>query len=136
MKNRYRVVIDTNLIISAALNKQSTPRRVIELIFRHHILLASLATLFEARQKLTLPKFNRYVSISERQHFHERFFSFATFVNVTSIITDCRDPKDNKFLELAVDGKADYIVTGDNDLLVLNPFQKIPILTAREFLDV
>jgi len=52
----------------------------------------------------------------------------------TEIITDCRDPKDNKFLELAVEANASCIVTGDKDLLVLDPFRGIPILTAADFL--
>ena len=58
----------------------------------------------------------------------------AEMVEITETITDCRDAKDNKFLELAVSGKADCIVSGDADLLVLNPFREIPILTPREFL--
>jgi predicted nucleic acid-binding protein len=55
-------------------------------------------------------------------------------VEITETITDCRDAKDNKFLELAVSGKADCVVSGDSDLLVLNPFRGISILTPREFL--
>ena len=58
----------------------------------------------------------------------------AEMVEIAETITDCRDAKDNKFLELAVSGKADCIVSGDADLLVLNPFRGIPILTPREFL--
>ena len=55
-------------------------------------------------------------------------------MEVTETITDCRDAKDNKFPELAVGGNADYIVAGDSDLLILNPFCGIPLLTPREFL--
>jgi len=46
----------------------------------------------------------------------------------------CRDEKDNKFLEVAINGKADYLITGDNDLLVLRPFQDVKIMTVNEFL--
>lgn len=56
-------------------------------------------------------------------------------VVVTVEITDCRDPKDNKFLALAVSGEADCIISGDDDLKVLHPFRGIPILSPREFLD-
>lgn len=56
-------------------------------------------------------------------------------IEITTSVTACRDVKDNKFLELAVSGKADYIVSGDEDLLVLNPFRGIPILTPRNFLN-
>jgi putative PIN family toxin of toxin-antitoxin system len=55
-------------------------------------------------------------------------------IEVTVAITDCRDVKDNKLLELGVSASADYIISGDEDLLVLNPFRGIPILTPREFL--
>jgi hypothetical protein len=54
-------------------------------------------------------------------------------VNVTEKLTECRDPKDNKFLELAVSGKATCIVSGDSDLLVLNPFRGVAIMTPPEF---
>jgi putative PIN family toxin of toxin-antitoxin system len=58
----------------------------------------------------------------------------SELVEVATAIAECRDTRDNKFLELAVDGKADYIISGDEDLLVLHPFRGIPILTARDFL--
>ena len=56
------------------------------------------------------------------------------FIEPTEIITDCRDPKDNKFLELAVASDAQFIVTGDIDLLVLNPYRGITILKSGDFL--
>jgi hypothetical protein len=55
-------------------------------------------------------------------------------VEIEESINICRDPKDDKFLELAFSGKADFIVTGDQDLLVLNPFRNIEIITANVFL--
>ena len=58
----------------------------------------------------------------------------AEIIIVFEEIDICRDPKDNKFLEVAVNGKADFIITGDKDLLVLNPFQGIEIITVNEFL--
>ena len=59
---------------------------------------------------------------------------YANWVHPEIIITDCRDPADNMFLELAVEGQADIIISGDNDLLSLNPFRGIKIITAAEFL--
>ena len=59
----------------------------------------------------------------------------AELIEITQEITTCRDSKDDKFLELAVCGNADCVVTGDQDLLVLNPFRGIPVLTPKEFLD-
>jgi hypothetical protein len=58
----------------------------------------------------------------------------AQFIDVTEQISECRDPKDNKYLELALSGQAECIVTGDDDLLVLNSFRGIEILTVQEFL--
>jgi predicted nucleic acid-binding protein len=57
-------------------------------------------------------------------------------VSVTSVITECRDPEDDKFLALAIDGAATYLITGDDDLLALNPFRGVAILTPREFLTI
>jgi putative PIN family toxin of toxin-antitoxin system len=59
----------------------------------------------------------------------------AEFINITEQMNECRDPKDNKYLELAVSGKAECIITGDEDLLVLHPFRQIDILTVQNFLD-
>lgn len=59
----------------------------------------------------------------------------STLVDINEKIKECRDPKDDKFLELAVSGKADFIISGDGDLQVLNPFRKIKIVSPREFLD-
>ncbi len=81
-------------------------------------------------------KFDAYVSRALRLEFFKTFVLRSEMVITTTQITDCRDQKDNKFLELAIDGNANYIVTGDKDLLILNPFQNIPILTAREFLNL
>ncbi len=58
----------------------------------------------------------------------------SELVEIKELITICRDPKDDKFLELAISGKADFIITGDQDLLILNPFRDIEIITANEFL--
>jgi predicted nucleic acid-binding protein len=72
-------------------------------------------------------------------HEDERLAFLATLVReaelvvVTAVVTDCRDPKDNKFLELALSGKATHIVSGDEDLLVLHPFRGVLILTLQAF---
>lgn len=63
------------------------------------------------------------------------FLKVAEMVEIRETIVVCRDPKDDKLLELAVSGNADFLVTGDKDLLVLNPFRGVEIITPREFLD-
>jgi putative PIN family toxin of toxin-antitoxin system len=62
-----------------------------------------------------------------------RIFAAAELVTITERIAACRDPKDDKFLELAVNGRADLIVSGDADLLVLDTFRGIPVITPAAF---
>lgn len=135
MRREKRVVIDTNVLISGILLPSSTPKKALEIIFQNTTPIVSSETFRELHEKLALPKFDRYISARERQLFLRQLLSVSAFIPVSSTITDCRDPKDNKFLELAVDGSAEYIVSGDQDLLVLNPFRGISILSPQEFLD-
>lgn len=79
-------------------------------------------------------KLDRYVSREIRAYFFENLLKTAVLIEVSEKIDECRDPKDNKFLELAVSGQADCLISGDRDLLILNPFRGIDILTAQEFL--
>ena len=65
-----------------------------------------------------------------------RMLARAELVEIVELISASRDPKDDKFLELAVSGRADLIVSGDADLLVLNPFRGIPVVTPAAFLRV
>jgi len=96
--------------------------------------LASTDTLAELADVLSRPKFDPYVSIEERQTFLRLFARLAEHVAISRPIRACRDPKDDKFLELAVNGSAGLIVTGDADLLALHPFHAIAILTPSAFL--
>ncbi len=133
MKNRF--VVDTNVLISALLFKNSVPFRAIELAEKQGIILYSEATLNELEQVLNRKKFNKYLSLEDRQVFLLKFISASELVSITEKISVCRDEKDNKFLELAVSGNANVIVTGDLDLLVLNPFQSVEIITPDMFID-
>jgi putative PIN family toxin of toxin-antitoxin system len=133
MTNRF--VVDTNVLISALLFKNSVPFRAIELAEKQGIILYSEATLNELEQVLNRKKFNKYLSLEDRQVFLLKFISASELVSITEKITVCRDEKDNKFLELAVSGNANVIVTGDLDLLVLNPFQAVEIVTPDIFID-
>jgi putative PIN family toxin of toxin-antitoxin system len=89
-------------------------------------LLVSEATLNELADVLSRSKFDRYVSIDDRQQFLRLLARVAEIVPITYRIAACRDSRDDIFLELAVNGQADLIVTGDRDLLVLSP---VPIHT-------
>lgn len=133
MTNRF--VIDTNVLISALLFKSLVPFRAMELAERQGIILYSEATLKELERVLNRPKFDKYLERAEKEIFLQKFITVSLLVNITETIAVCRDEKDNKFLELAVSGHANIIITGDLDLLELNPFQSIEILTPDRFVD-
>jgi putative PIN family toxin of toxin-antitoxin system len=84
---------------------------------------------------LRRPRLNKYVYEEERIQFLMMLLRESRIVRVNRIVEDCRDPKDNKYLELALEAGASCILSGDKDLLVLNPYHGIPILTPCEFLE-
>ena len=131
-----RCVFDTNVVVSAALLSESVPRRAFDKALGRGTILISAPVLLELTEVLGRPKLNKYVREEERMRFLVALLKESELVEVTEAVTDCRDAKDNRILELAVSGKADYVVTGDRDLLVLNPFRGIPILTPRDFLEL
>ena len=114
-----RVVLDTNLLVSAALLSGSLPRRVLDHVRLNGQLLLSLETFVELEGVLLRSKFDRYASWQKRKALLELLPSVAEWISTSSTISECRDPDDNKFLELAVDGKADFLITGDKDMLSL-----------------
>ena len=97
-------------------------------------LLASAATLAEIDEVLRRPRFARFLSLESRLEFLKRYRDSVRLVLVPAPIHICRDPSDDKFLEVAVYGKADLIVTGDADLLTLNPYQSVQIVRPQTFL--
>ena len=129
-----RFVLDTNVIVSAVLLKESIPRQAFDKALEEGKILISVPVLLELAEVLSRKKLNKYLLEEERMRFLVALLREAELVEITGTVTDCRDAKDNKFLELAISGKADYIVSGDEDLLVLSPFRGIPILTPRGFL--
>ncbi|MFN5504095.1 MAG: putative toxin-antitoxin system toxin component, PIN family [Pseudanabaena sp.] len=129
-----RFVVDNNILVSALLVKNSAPFQVISKIEERDVILYSEETLLELNQVLSRKKFIKYFAIEEKQAFIFKLLEKAELVEIEESINICRDPKDDKFLELAVSGKADFIITGDQDLLVLNPFRNIEIITANDFL--
>ena len=90
----------------------------------------------ELADVLSRKKWDRYVSVEDRQEFIRRLLQVADMVSVLSEIDDCRDAKVNRFLALALDADAGYIITGDSDLLILHPWRGIQILTPGDFLAV
>jgi uncharacterized protein len=131
---RERVVIDTNVLISGLFSTTSTPALAVEKAVTKAQLVATTETLRELIVKLHSPKFDRYVRLEQRDALLERVASLVEIIDVLQSIRASRDPKDDKFLEAAVNGRADVIVTGDRDLLDLNPFRGIAILTPAAYL--
>ena len=130
-----RLVFDTNVVVSAVLFLATVPARALELGQAVGRLLVSDETAEELRRVLMRTKFDRYVRSDERARFLGRVLDDAMLVEIIESIDDCRDPNDNKFLELAVSGGATHLVTGDDDLLVLHPFRGVAIVTPQAFLD-
>ena len=98
-------------------------------------LLGSDATLLELAEVMNRPRFDRYLDRALRAQLVAEYMNACEVVPIVYPIRACRDPKDDKFLEVAVHGRADAIISGDGDLLALNPFRGIAILTPREYLD-
>jgi len=129
-----RVVIDTNVLIAALLS-DATPRRVYQAFLSDTItLLFSRQTLFELATVLRRPSIRLVTSRTEADDLLSAIQRDGVLVEVREPVLACRDPKDNRFLECALAGRADYLVTGDRDLLVLNPFHGIRILRPSDFL--
>lgn len=132
----FRLVIDTNVIVSSLLFAQSTPRQAVNKALDTGKILISQEIIEELIKVLSRKKLNKYLLEEERIRFLADFLKDTEIVKITQNFDVCRDKKDNKFIDLAVCGKAQYIITGDEDLLILNPFQNISIINAREFLEV
>jgi putative PIN family toxin of toxin-antitoxin system len=129
-----RVVIDTNALISRLLLAQSVPARAVDRALSDMEIVVSEAAVGELADVLARDKWDRYVTIEDRQEFIRRLLQIGTLVPVLSEIDDCPDPADNHFLALALDAGAGLIITGDRDLLELHPWRNIRILTPAEFL--
>jgi len=128
-------VLDTNVLLSSILLPNSTAQAALTKAFQIGKIVHSLATLDELKQVLERKKFDKYISRDERTRFLTMLVRESELVEIDVTITSCRDPKDNKFLELAVSADAKTIISGDDDLLVLHPFRNINILSPRAFLN-
>jgi uncharacterized protein len=131
-----RVIVDTNVLISRLLIPHSVAGRAVSRLINITRLLVSEDTLAELAQTIARDKFNPYVSLEDRQEFFRLYARLAEWVPISSTVRLCRDPKDDKFLELAVDGQAQMLVTGDKDLLGLSPHRGVEILTPAAVLAV
>jgi len=129
-----RLVIDTNVFVSRALYENSIGSKAVAKAVREAVILASRATLAELEEVLARQRFDKIVSRSYRFGIFRQILTYSTLIDSPPPIRACRDPKDDKFLELAVHGRADAIVTRDDDLLALHPFRGVEIVTPADYL--
>jgi uncharacterized protein len=128
------IVLDTNVIVSAILFKGSLPREVLIRALNNFQVVFSGRSWDELALVLQRPKFDKCLPIDQRLLALSNLASKIRLVQTSTTITECRDPKDNKFLALAIDAQASTLVTGDQDLLVMHPFRGIAIQTPAQFL--
>ena len=130
--NRY--VLDANVLVSAVLSPNSTAYQAYQKALDTGILLASNQTLAEYENVMLRSKFDRYISLARRQTFLAELRVGVELIQIIELITDCRDAKDNIYLDVAVNGSADVLITGDQDLLILHPYRgMLPILSPSDF---
>jgi putative PIN family toxin of toxin-antitoxin system len=134
MKLRERLVVDTNAFVSRLLLPSSIPAQAVRKAIDRGQLLVSDATMNELADVLSRKKFDAYVTLEEREHFIRLLGRIVEFVPIVQKIHVCRDPKDDWILEVAVNGSADLIVTGDRDLLSLERFRNTPIVSPAAYL--
>lgn len=127
-----RLVIDTNVFVSAALKEASVPALAVCVAAERGRLLKSSATERQLFEVLGRPHFVGLIAPATRTWLRT-LLELSEPVPIVERVSACRDPTDDRFLELAVNGRADVLVTGDPDLLVLHPFRAIPILSPAAF---
>ncbi len=133
MADELRVVFDTNTLVSAACFPKSFGYKAFAHVAIGGVGVASKESISEFSDVLFRPKFDRFAALDVRKRFFDKYCDFAELIEIPNALRVSRDPTDDKFLELAAVGKAQYIVTRDKDLLVLNPFQGVRILDAQSF---
>ncbi|HEV2619076.1 MAG TPA: putative toxin-antitoxin system toxin component, PIN family [Acidobacteriaceae bacterium] len=129
-----RVVLDTNVLVSRVILPGSQPARAADHVALTCELLISSAMIAELEAVFRRPKLDRYTNLETRLRYLWTLVELAKPILVVSEISDCRDEKDNKLLALALDGRGDTIVTGDQDLLCLHPWRGVAILSPADYL--
>ena len=127
------LVIDTGALVSAAIRPQSVPALALEQALLYCDVCASPATFAELRSVLLRSKFDRYAPQTARQAFVQGLSEHLRMLEVTQQVTDCADPKDNKFLALALTVNAEMIIASDPHLTQMHPWRGIPILPPAAF---
>jgi len=133
MSDRPRFVLDTNVVVDALCFATSFGRRAFDIVRERGEIVYSMPTLAELIEVIYRPRLQRYISEEERRRFLVLFREQTILIEPKVEIRACRDPKDDKFLELAVAASAGVIITRDRALLDLDPFQGIRLIEPQTF---
>lgn len=128
-----RIILDTNTLVSGVLFKGEMVREAVRIAFDHYQLVFSTPTWDELMEVFQRDKFDRALPRGQRFRVIAEMARRIEIVEPTTTVHDCRDPRDNKFLSLALDSQSTLIVTGDQDLLVLHPWRGVHILSPADF---
>lgn len=131
---RKRIVFDTSTLVACCLNPDRLPNQVLQITFREHLAFASQEALAELAQVLSRDKFDLWRPLEERLTFVAAYTSSVRLIEVAVVATECRDPKDNKFLSLAAAAKASWLVSSDDDLLSMGQYSGSQIISPRQLL--
>lgn len=130
-----KLVVDTNVLISAALSTQGAPVQLMRLVLERHRLVFSQSTFDELQSRLYRPKFDRYITLEQRQRMLHDFNACAHWVDLAPYPVYCRDPDDDKFIATALQAQAHWLISGDKDLLEAHAPQRLHILTPAKVLE-
>jgi uncharacterized protein len=130
---RKRIVFDTSSLIPACLYPEREPAQIFRRALLEHDVFASTETFNELATVLTRNKFNAWRPLEQRLMWVRLFRDAVAIVEPENVITECRDPKDNKFLEVAVAVEAEILISSDVHLLEMDPFRGIQIMQLAAF---
>jgi uncharacterized protein len=129
-----RVIVDTSVVVSAGLQPDGVSNKAFLFALFHCNPLISPDTYSELESVLNKTKFTNKISDETKARVLSTVLARSAMINTTSRLQICRDVNDDMFLNLAIDGNAEVIITRDPDLLTLHPFRGIPILSPADFL--
>ncbi len=128
------IVVDATTAVGASIRRGSVPDRAVRHAFASDQVAISEATMAELLEVLARPRLARFIDTELRDEVLALFDAFGVFCTPIEAVADCRDAKDDKYLELALAAGAGTIVSGDSDLLVLHPWRGVRILRPAEYL--
>lgn len=125
-------MIDTNVLISAALSSKGAPAKLVHYCLENGALVFSAATFEELRTRLYKPKFDPYITIEFRNKLLHDFNASAVWVEISKVGKYCRDRDDDVFIETALQSNADLLISGDQDLLTAKSVKNVRIVSPAQ----